>query len=162
MKKKYVNHISAETQNIDPKKKKRAKNILIIAAILLVISAIAYWAMPRTTALEDSEIFDAEEVEETSEQIIQYLNEEDYESLKDLSVEEMKSVMTREKMTEAREKVGSDWGEFQSVKEIQTGALKQRGVNSAVVQMTVAYENREVVYTFAFNEDMQLATFGMQ
>ena len=79
MKKKYVNHISAETQNIDPKKKKRAKNILIIAAILLVISAIAYWAMPRTTALEDSEIFDAEEVEETSEQIIQYLNEEDYE-----------------------------------------------------------------------------------
>ena len=93
---------------------------------------------------------------------MQLLNAEDYSSLQEMTVEKVRSNMTKEKMDEAKEQIGSDWGEFQSIEEINTTQMEQRNVKAAVVQMVVAYENQEITYTLAFDTDMQLAAFGLQ
>ena len=63
---------------------------------------------------------------------------------------------------EAKEKVSDDWGAFKSMGDISTTTISKRGVNAAVAYVTATYENVEIHYTLAFDEDMKLASFGMQ
>lgn len=144
------------------KKQKRMRRFITAAVILLVVSIACWWALPKNSSLENSSLFDAEEVKAKAEEVVQLLNAEDYSSLQEMTVEKVRSNMTKEKMDEAKEQIGSDWGEFQSIEEINTTQMEQRNVKAAVVQMVVAYENQEITYTLAFDTDMQLAAFGLQ
>ena len=144
------------------KKQKRMRRFITAAVVLLVVSIACWWALPKNSSLESSDLFDAEEVKAKAEEVVQLLNAEDYDSLQEMTVEEVRFNMTKEKMDEAKEQIGSDWGEFQSIEEISTAERSQRNVNAAVVQMVVAYENKDITYMLAFNTDMQLAAFGLQ
>ena len=138
------------------KKQKRMRRFITAAVILLVVSIACWWALPKNSSLENSSLFDAEEVKAKAEEVVQLLNAQE------MTVEKVRSNMTKEKMDEAKEQIGSDWGEFQSIEEINTTQMEQRNVKAAVVQMVVAYENQEITYTLAFDTDMQLAAFGLQ
>ena len=138
-------------------KKKKTRNIVIIAVILVLASVATYWMMPRTGSLEDSTLFDEATVKSQAEKVIGYINADDYESLQDVSADKMKEIMT-----EAKEKVSDDWGAFKSMGDISTTTISKRGVNAAVAYVTATYENVEIHYTLAFDEDMKLASFGMQ
>ena len=138
-------------------KKKKTRNIVIIAVILVLASVATYWMMPRTGSLEDSTLFDEATVKSQAEKVIGYINADDYESLQDVSADKMKEIMTEERLSEAKEKVSDDWGAF-----ISTTTISKRGVNAAVAYVTATYENVEIHYTLAFDEDMKLASFGMQ
>lgn len=144
------------------KKQKRMRRFITAAVVLLVVSIACWWALPKNSSLESSDLFDAEEVRAKAEEVVQLLNAEDYDSLQEMTVEEVRFNMTKEKMDEAKEQIGSDWGEFQSIEEISTAERSQRNVKAAVVQMVVAYENKDITYMLAFNTDMQLAAFGLQ
>lgn len=144
------------------KKQKRMRRFITAAVILLVVSIACWWALPKNSSLENSSLFDAEEVKAKAEEVVHLLNAEDYSSLQEMTVEKVRSNMTKEKMDEAKEQIGSDWGEFQAIEEINTTQMEQRNVKAAVVQMVVAYENQEITYTLAFDTDMQLAAFGLQ
>ena len=144
------------------KKQKRMRRFITAAVVLLVVSIACWGALPKNSSLESSDLFDAEEGKAKAEEGVQRLNAEDYDSLQEMTVEEVRSNMTKEKMDEAKEQIGSDWGEFQSLEEISTAEMHQRNVEAAVVQMVVAYENQDITYTLAFNTDMQLAAFGLQ
>ena len=134
-------------------KKKKTRNIVIIAVILVLASVATYWMMPRTGSLEDSTLFDEATVKSQAE---------NYESLQDVSADKMKEIMTEERLSEAKEKVSDDWGAFKSMGDISTTTISKRGVNAAVAYVTATYENVEIHYTLAFDEDMKLASFGMQ
>ena len=144
------------------KKQKRMRRFITAAVVLLVVSIACWWALPKNSSLESSDLFDADEVKAKAEEVVQLLNAEDYDSLQEMTVEEVRFNMTKEKMDEAKEQIGSDWGEFQSIEEISTAERSQRNVKAAVVQMVVAYENKDITYMLAFNTDMQLAAFGLQ
>ena len=144
------------------KKQKRMRRFITAAVVLLVVSIACWWALPKYSSLESSDLFDEEEVKAKAEEVVQLLNAEDYASLQEMTVEEGTSNMTKEKRDEEKEQIGSDWGEFQSIEEISTAEMHQRNVKAAVVQMVVAYENQDITYTLAFNTDMQLAAFGLQ
>ena len=45
---------------------------------------------------------------------------------------------------------------------MQDVEIIQRGAHIAAVYVTAEYKNIEVHYTLAFNEDMKLASFGIQ
>ena len=90
------------------------------------------------------------------------MNADDYESLQELSADKMKEIMTEERLSEAKEKVSAAWGAFKSMGDISTTTISKRGVNAAVAYVTATYENVEIHYTLAFDEDMKLASFGMQ
>ena len=134
-------------------KKKRIRNIIIVAVILVAASVATYWMQPQNKALAESEVFSEEEVKAQAEKIIGLLNAEDFDSLQSLVVPDMQEIMNKERMDEGKARISEDWGDFVSI---------QRGAHIAAVYVTAEYENIEVHYTLAFNEDMKLASFGIQ
>ena len=49
-------------------KKKRIRNIIIVAVILVAASVATYWMQPQNKALAESEVFSEEEVKKAIEQ----------------------------------------------------------------------------------------------
>ncbi len=146
----------------EEQKKKRIRNIIITAVVLVIAAVACYFAMPKNKDLSQSSIFDQTEVEALAEQVVGYINEENFDGLKDMSVEDMSSIMNKERMDEAKARVSEKWGEFKDIKDITTTEVTQRGVTAAVAYVSAEYENAEIHFTFAFNEDMKLASFGIQ
>ena len=146
----------------EEEKKKRIRNIIITAVVLVIAAVACYFAMPKNKDLSQSSIFDKAEVEALAEQVVDYINEENFDGLKEMAVDEMSSIMNKERMDEAKARVSEDWGEFQSITNISTTEVTQRGVTAALAYVTVDYENAEIRYTFAFDEDMKLASLGIQ
>ncbi len=158
-KKKQVFFQPAQTEE---EKKKRIRNIIITAVVLVIAAVACYFAMPKNKDISQSSIFDQAEVEALAEQVVEYINEENFDGLKEMSVDEMSSIMNKERMDEAKARVSEDWGEFQSITNISTTEVTQRGVTAALAYVTADYENAEIHFTFAFNEDMELASLGIQ
>ena len=146
----------------EQQKKKRIRNIIITAVVLAIAAVACYFAMPKNKDLSQSSIFDKAEVEALAEQVVDYINEENFDGLKEMAVDEMSSIMNKERMDEAKARVSEDWGEFQSITNITTTEVTQRGVTAALAYITADYENAEIRYTFAFDEDMKLASLGIQ
>ena len=146
----------------EEQKKKRIRNIIITAVVLVIAAVACYFAMPKNKDLSQSSIFDKAEVEALAEQVVDYINEENFDGLKEMSVDEMSSIMNKERMDEAKARVSEDWGAFREVSDITAMEVTQRGVTAAVAYVTADYENAEIHFTFAFNEDMKLASLGIQ
>lgn len=142
--------------------KKKTLSIIITAVILLIAATAIYFAMPKNKDLSQSAIFDQEQVEEMSRQVVDYINSEDYEGLKEMAVADMADIMNKERMDEAKARVSEDWGAFVKIDSITTTEVTQRGVTAAVAYVAASYENVDIRYTFAFDEDMKLASLGIQ
>ena len=143
-------------------KKKRIRNIIITAVVLVIAAVACYFAMPKNKDISQSSIFDKAEVEALAEQVVDYINEENFDGLKEMAVDEMSSIMNKERMDEAKARVSEDWGGFQSIVDITTTEVTQRGVTAAVAYVSADYENVQIRYIFAFDEDMKLASLGIQ
>ena len=107
---------------------RKKKISIIISIIFVVVAATAiYFAMPKNKDLSESSVFDKAEVEALAGQVVDYINAEDYDSLKALAVDEMADIMNQERMDEAKARVSEDWGAFQDVDSITTTEVNQRG-----------------------------------
>ena len=126
----------------------RKKKISIIISIIFVVS--------------ESEVFDKAEIEELSGQVVDCINAEDYKGLKAMFVDEMADIMNQERMDEAKARVSEDWGAFQEISSITTTEVTQRGTTAAVAYVAASYENVDIRYTFAFDENLKLASLGIQ
>ena len=146
----------------EEQRKKRRRNIIITVVVLVIAAVLTYFAMPKNRELSKSDIFDPSQVEKMAGQVVEYINEENFDGLAEMSVVDMASIMNKERMDEAKARVSEDWGEFQSVTDITTTEVTQRGVTAAVAYVTADYANVEIHYTFVFNEDMKLASLGIQ
>ena len=155
-------HVFFQPVQTAEQRRKRTRNIVITAVILVIAAVAIYFAMPKNKDLSQSSIFDQAEIEALARQAVNYINEEDFEGLKAMSVDEMSSIMNKERMDEAKARVSEDWGAFQEVSDITAMEVTQRGVTAAVAYVTADYENAEIHFTFAFNEDMKLASLGIQ
>lgn len=142
--------------------KKRIRNIIVTVVILMAAIAASYYVMPRNKDISQSSIFDQAEIEAMAEQVVQYIDEENFDGLKEMSVEDMSSIMNKERMDEAKARVSEDWGEFRTISDITTTEVTQRGTTAAVAYVTADYENAEIHFTFAFDENMKLASLGIQ
>ena len=155
-------HVFFQPVQTAEQRRKRTRNIVITAVILVIAAAAIYFAMPKNKDLSQSSIFDQTEVEALARQAVDYINEEDFDGLKEMSVDEMSTIMNKERMDEAKARVSEDWGAFREVSDITAMEVTQRGVTAAVAYVTADYENAEIHFTFAFNEDMKLASLGIQ
>ena len=68
------------------KKQKRMRRFITAAVVLLVVSIACWWALPKYSSLESSDLFDEEEVKAKAEEVVQLLNAEDYASLQEMTV----------------------------------------------------------------------------
>lgn len=155
-------HVFFQPVQTAEQRRKRTRNIVITAVILVIAAVAIYFAMPKNKDLSQSSIFDQTEVEALARQAVDYINEEDFDGLKAMSVDEMSTIMNQERMDEAKARVSEDWGAFREVSDITAMEVTQRGVTAAVAYVTADYENAEIHFTFAFNEDMKLASLGIQ
>lgn len=149
----------------EKKKYKREKWLKIIGIIILVIGMVAgiiWWMLPKQMWIEDSNIFEKESVLEQAKIVVEFLEQDDYLALQQISDDTMASLLEGNDIITAKKQIGSDWGEKQSVGNVYVAEVTQMGIKNAVVQMHVTYEHESVMYTIFFNTDMELTGLWMQ
>lgn len=125
-----------------------------IVALLVVLSALAWWTMPKPTALDDG--LTQEEIAAGVENVIGLLDQNDFDSLQEIAVDEMKEVLTQETIDKVRTGISDDWGSLQSIGKVYAQGITQKGKFFIVTQTDAIYENASVVYTISFDKDLRL------
>lgn len=150
----------------EKKKAKKSKKIMIagiVSGVVLVFALLGYWAFPRSKPIEESKVFDAEQVEIQSMAVILAFNMEDYDTLQgEYADKTMKSVLTKEQMDSVKSGFEVDWKSDVSFGNSYAVEVKQMGKTYATVQMTVTYGEKNVTYTLSFDPDYKLAGFYMK
>ena len=131
-----------------------------ILAALVFLSVLAWWMIPKPAALGDD--LSQEAVTASVENVVVMLNQNDFDGLQELAVDELKSKLTQETMDEVRKGISEDWGEMQSIGKVYMQGVKQKGKVIVVTQVDAVYENISVVYTISFDEDLRLGGLYMR
>lgn len=131
-----------------------------IVAALVFLSVLAWWMIPKPAALGDD--LSQEAVTASVENVIVMLNQNDFDGLQELAVDELKSKLTQETLDEVRKGISEDWGEMQSIGKVYMQGVKQKGKVIVVTQVDAVYENVSVVYTISFDEDLRLGGLYMR
>ncbi len=131
-----------------------------IVAALVFLSVLAWWMIPKPAALGDD--LSQEAVTASVENVVIMLNQNDFDGLQELAVDELKSKLTQETMDEVRKNISEDWGEMQSIGKVYMQGVKQKGKVMVVTQVDAVYENISVVYTISFDEDLRLGGLYMR
>lgn len=131
-----------------------------IVAALVFLSVLAWWMIPKPAALGDD--LSQEAVTASVEKVVVMLNQNDFDGLQELAVDELKSKLTQETLDEVRKGISEDWGEMQSIGKVYMQGVKQKGKVIVVTQVDAVYENISVVYTISFDEDLRLGGLYMR
>lgn len=146
----------------EQKRKTRNKRILSAAAVLVVVCGLAWWIMPKNAKMGSSGDFEQTAVEEKTKEVIDLLNQDDFEGLKAQSTEKMQKAIAGNAIVTVREEIGGDWGEFVSMGKIYSAEMRQREKHLAVTQTAVTYENLKVNYTISFDKELRIAGLYMK
>lgn len=152
----------AEKKNMS-KTKMIAIIVVILAVVMVGLSLLASYFMPKTIPIEESTIFSAEEVEVKSVAVVFALKMEDYEALqKDYADDTMKEFLTKEQMDAAKAELDVDWEANMSFGDAMIVEITQMGTNYATAQLPVSYGDKTVTYTLTFDTDYKLAGLYMK
>ncbi len=155
-------------QNLPDRERKLYKRGILlkttgcIAAVLVLLICAVLWFLPKTAQIEKSGIFQAEALEERSREVIRLLDAQDYEALKKMSIDEIKAVLNKDSIDQARASVSSDWGDFIEFGKFYMQEYTQMGKTLALVQINTAYKNTSVTYTILFDKSMKIAGLYMK
>ena len=138
------------------------KTLAVIVILVAVVVCVVCWMLPKGAQIGESGVFTQSVVEEQVKQVIQDLDENDFDHLRENACDTMKEVLNQEVIDEARLQIGDDWGSFESYGTVYMSEVNQKGQLLAVAQVSVSYENVSVTYTISFDEDMRLAGLYMK
>ena len=144
------------------KKELRKRRVLDIVLVMLVIAFGLWWMMPKNKVLEDSDRFQTATVEAQAKEVVQMLDNVDYDGLRKMAVDKLAPMINEEEMEHARDNLAEDWGKLLNYGSIYMVESVQRGQHSAVVQMSISYENASVTYTISFDKNMKLNGLWMK
>lgn len=143
------------------KKGKTLKITVFVTSVIfiLLLSLISYirWLFPQASEIGSSGIFSQETVEEKTKDVILLLDQNDFDALKDASIEKIRGQLVPEAFEQVKKTIGDNWGARESFGKIYTCELKQQGQIFATAQVSVSYENVNVTYTITFDKEMKLA-----
>jgi len=152
-----------ETFSDEEKKKakygKTLKVIAIIAAIVVALLVLVFNLLPKTTSLSDSKIFTEEAVSMKVLEVIETMDQSDYDSFFALSGEELVSAISEQDLESVKAQIATDWGNNNSIGKIYCYEITQMGTHYAGAQVSVEYDHVNVIYTMSFDEDMRLVGF---
>lgn len=129
----------------------------LILAILIFLCLGIYWLLPKTYEIGAEGIFKESLVKAQMQNIIEWVDDEDYSQLKEHSIPLLQSTFEGNTFSQAKATISENWGDFKSYGHFYLSQIKQQGKNYAVGQVTVTYENVSVTYTLTFDEDLNLA-----
>ena len=151
-------------ENISEKEQKRYKrnkvfkNAAFILLLLVVLSCLTYWKMPKAVGIEDSKYFDKAQVEAVMKKTVEQIDAEEYDALKENVISGMEQFLNQEAREEMRKSVSeTDWGQRNNFGQIYIVEMVQGNDHFAVGEIAVAYENISVIYRLTYDQDMRLA-----
>lgn len=132
------------------KKKKVGLIFLLLLICLFTLSACGRSKL--------SSEFDQVEVEELATNIVNMVNKEDAEGIKELYNEEMKQAMTDEVLNQVFDIV-KEFGEYEKITKIDVTGIKDKASDQpfAVAVINAKYTDKKAIYTITFDTDMKLA-----
>ncbi|MBD5458530.1 MAG: DUF3887 domain-containing protein [Lachnospiraceae bacterium] len=149
----------------DKKAYKKRKIWMTIGSIVLVLFFLClfvWWYIPKAVDISGDARFTQEKVAVEVEKVIELLDENDYESLQGMAIDEIRTMLNQETVGGVKDAISTDWGERQSIGNVYMGGAKQKGKMLVVTQVDAIYENVSVVYTISFDENMKLAGIYMR
>lgn len=152
----------SETESKKYVKGRRIKIVSFLAAILAMLAILTYWILPKVAKVGSGGIFEETVVEEKMKDVIEKFNQDDYETLRAESIEEMQPALTKEQMAEAKKQLSEDWGSCQSMGKVYMSEVSQMGKHYVVGEITVVYEHVSITFHLTFDEDMKLAGLYMR
>lgn len=148
------------------RKAQRKKKIgIIIAAIVigvLLLCAYVWWSFPKALDIKDIESVTEEAINAQVETVVTLLNENDFETLRGMAVDELQNALTQENIDKARKSISDEWGEMLVIGSIYAQGVKQKGRILIITQTDVMYENTSATYTITFDENLRLAGIYMR
>ncbi|MDF2869700.1 MAG: hypothetical protein K0R05_1275 [Anaerocolumna sp.] len=131
---------------------------------VLFISLFATLLLGGCSSGKLSDAFDKETVEKSAKQVIEYLNNAEYDKVTTMFQEDLQEQLSADVLKDAVDKTYSDAGEFKEYK--NTAVLGQKvkttKEDSAVAVVVAKYENQNVTFTISFNTDMELIELYMK
>lgn len=143
-------------------KKKVVTIAMVIVLALLCLGLYVWWIIPKAVDIGGDVPFSQEEIAAEAEAVIEILNQDDYDSLQAMAIDEIKAMLNQEVIGGVKNTINEDWGEMQSIGHVYISGVSQKGKLLIVTQVDVIYENVSVVYTISFDEDMKLAGLYMR
>lgn len=133
---------------------KNAKVFFLTGAILMLVFCAG--CMANSTQLADG--FDENELKKASQQIVDQINENDYNAFLKFAGDEMKELISQEKFENEVVGYANSKGAFQSYgKQAVIGQKYEKtGEDCGVVVMAAEYEDGTIQYTISFTKDMKL------
>lgn len=131
-----------------------------VLLVLLLLAAYIWWTLPKPAELRTD--FSQEEISAEVQRVIELLDQNDFEALRETAVEEIRDSLTQETIDKVRQGISEDWGERQSFGHVYMQGAKQWGKYMTVTQTDIIYENISVVYTISFDEELRLAGLYMR
>lgn len=142
----------------------RRRRIGVIAGAVImalaVLAACIWWILPKPAALGDD--FSEEEITARIENVVDLLDENDFAALQEISVDKIRSALTKETIDKVRQDISDDWGSRQSLGRVYAQGARQCGKFIIVTQVDAIYENVSVVYTISFDQELRLAGLYMR
>lgn len=129
---------------------------------LVLLGAVCLTGCTQKEKLPDS--FDEAAVREEAQKAVDFFNERDYQGLIAMGDENLKSTSTEEQFAETCDPLLDEKGEFQEISKMSIVGSedKRTGTKYGGAIVTGAYAEGEIVFSIAFNEDMELVQFIIQ
>lgn len=151
-------------ENISDKEQKRykrnkaLKTAGLIIVLLVVLSCLTYWKMPKAIDIEKSKYFDKAQVEAAMKQMVEQLDAGEYDALRKNAISQMEQYLNQDGRNEIRNSIfESEWGERKNFGAIYIAELAQGNDHYVVGEITVTYENVSVIYRLTYDQDMRLS-----
>jgi len=107
--------------------------------------------------------FDSEEVENRTREIIKVINTKDYDDIHALIKEDLQALTTPEQLKEGWAPMLDNAGEFIEINElILSGERGEKDIFFAMAIVKCEYENDNHIYTFYFDDNMELVGLYMK
>lgn len=131
---------------------------------VLLMSFFATVLLGGCSSNKLSDAFDKETVEKSAKQVIEYMNNAEYDKASQMFQEDLQEQLSADALKDAVDKTYGNAGAFQEYKNIAIlgQKLKDTKEDCAVAVVVVKYENQNVTFTLSFNTDMELIGLFMK
>ncbi|SHK64322.1 Protein of unknown function [Anaerocolumna jejuensis DSM 15929] len=132
------------------------------ALFLLVVMSAVLLSGCSSTKLSDS--FDKDTVEKSAKQVIEDLNNDDYDSVISMFRDDLKEELTAGSLKDAATKTYGNAGKFEKYKSVSILGQKVKSTKEdcAVAIVVANYEKQKVEFTLSFDTDMKLIGLYMK
>lgn len=152
-------------ENLSVVKKINKKLIIGLGCCLLLIIVcfigFQYQTSAKTKPIHDSKIFNVQEVYDSSIQVIDYLDKQDYQGLESMFSDILKKATNKDELFAAVDQLG-ELGDFKKMGDYEFVEYKDKSGIAAVGDVVVEYNKRTVIYRLSFDEEMKLIGLFMR